>query len=462
VIAPPGCGKTELLAHRANHLIEALEPHQKILALTFSNKAKSNLAGRLTDLLGGERIRRYVSVHNFHGHAAEIVRAHGQTLGLSTDFQMPHKRATADAIAPYLDGLSDQDAGDLSSRIENDLRVAKQGPWDDAEVLQALTRDGLVQSVEIERARQSMGQLHYDDLLRHAQRLIRIPKVAALYRTHYAAVLVDEFQDLSLQHLDIALRSCDRRTFVGDPLQGIYSWSGARPVQVERRLRRISGPPMGLGVSYRSAPNVLKLLNVVSVQMGGQALVAFDSDVWHEGGIAVGAAFDSGKSEATFVEQTARLILEKQPGSTIGVITRMGWRRTPIDEVFGGSDLPSTRWDLAVDNPQIINLITDAAATLGNDVELEQLKNEVLRKVDATDPDTRADVADAFSQIAELMENAGSVAAALSQLRIMESGDSVVGAGVHLLNAHVGKGQQFDWVFIPGFEDGHLPSFLAK
>jgi DNA helicase-2/ATP-dependent DNA helicase PcrA len=219
---------------------------------------------------------------------------------------------------------------------------------------------------------------------------------------------------------------------------------------------------MGLGVSYRSAPNVLKLLNVVSVQMGGQALVAFDSDVWHEGGIAVGAAFDSGKSEATFVEQTARLILEKQPGSTIGVITRMGWRRTPIDEVFGGSDLPSTRWDLAVDNPQIINLITDAAATLGNDVELEQLKNEVLRKVDATDPDTRADVADAFSQIAELMENAGSVAAALSQLRIMESGDSVVGAGVHLLNAHVGKGQQFDWVFIPGFEDGHLPSFLAK
>jgi len=33
---------------------------------------------------------------------------------------------------------------------------------------------------------------------------------------------------------------------------------------------------------------------------------------------------------------------------------------------------------------------------------------------------------------------------------------------VHLLNAHVGKGQQFDWVFIPGFEDGHIPSFLAK
>lgn len=44
VIAPPGCGKTELLAHRAAHLIDQLEPNQKILALTYSNKAKANLS----------------------------------------------------------------------------------------------------------------------------------------------------------------------------------------------------------------------------------------------------------------------------------------------------------------------------------------------------------------------------------------------------------------------------------
>ena len=39
--------------------------------------------------------------------------------------------------------------------------------------------------------------------------------------------------------------------------------------------------------------------------------------------------------------------------------------------------------------------------------------------------------------------------------------DAPIAPGVHLLNAHVGKGQQFDWVFIPGFENGHIPSFLA-
>jgi ATP-dependent exoDNAse (exonuclease V) beta subunit len=47
LIAPPGCGKTELLAQRAAYLIPTLEPHQRILALTFSNRAKANLGERL-------------------------------------------------------------------------------------------------------------------------------------------------------------------------------------------------------------------------------------------------------------------------------------------------------------------------------------------------------------------------------------------------------------------------------
>src|SRR4051812_48840264 len=85
VVAPPGCGKTELLALRAVALIPRLRPHQKILALTFTNRAKANLSDRLKKLLGPERFRRYVTVHNFHGHAAEVVLAHGRTLGLRPD-----------------------------------------------------------------------------------------------------------------------------------------------------------------------------------------------------------------------------------------------------------------------------------------------------------------------------------------------------------------------------------------
>ncbi|WP_414941199.1 UvrD-helicase domain-containing protein [Amycolatopsis sp. cmx-11-51] len=50
-------------------------------------------------------------------------------------------------------------------------------------------------ALDIERNRQQRGQLHYDDLLRHAQRLLRIKPIAHLYRQHYGTLLVDEFQD---------------------------------------------------------------------------------------------------------------------------------------------------------------------------------------------------------------------------------------------------------------------------
>lgn len=463
VIAPPGCGKTELLARRAALLIPMLSPNQRILALTFSNKAKANLTGRLIEILGAERTRKYVSIHNFHGHAAEIVRAHGRTLGLDPHFAMPDKRSQSDAIAPLLDGLSENDAGELSRRIGEDLRDAKQRPRDDSDVLEALALHGISQSIEIESARQKAAKLYYDDLLRHAQRLIRVPEIAFLYRKHYGAMLVDEFQDLSPQQLDLALRSCEQsRTFVGDPLQGIYSWTGARPIDVERRLRKISGEPVDLGVSYRSSPRVLKLLNLVSVGLGGQALQPDNPADWFEEGISAGAKFSTGSEEAAFIEQASALILDKRPSATIGVICRSAWRRKPIDAVFAVSSLPTTRWDLAVDDARVIELLNAATTRLGGNPSIESLKTEVLARIDATDVDTTADVADALDHLEDLAAETGSVRDALKQLRVLDEGDTAIGPGVHLLNAHTGKGQQFDWVFIPGFEQGNIPSFFAK
>ena len=106
--------------------------------------------------------------------------------------------------------------------------------------------------------------------MHRAQLLLRVPEIKEIYNQHYGAVLVDEFQDLSLQQLEISLRSSENRTFVGDPLQGIYTWAGADPNQVQKILRRLCGEPKQLDVSYRSAPNILKLLGSVSESMGGR------------------------------------------------------------------------------------------------------------------------------------------------------------------------------------------------
>ena len=123
VVAPPGCGKTELLALRALELIPRLAPNQRILALTFTNRAKANLGDRLQGLLGRERFRRYVAVHNFHGHAAELVLAHGRTLGLPvTELKMP----TTKTLRKALEAISTDSASQRSAAEV--LAVTKRQP----------------------------------------------------------------------------------------------------------------------------------------------------------------------------------------------------------------------------------------------------------------------------------------------------------------------------------------------
>jgi DNA helicase-2/ATP-dependent DNA helicase PcrA len=93
---------------------------------------------------------------------------------------------------------------------------------------------------------------------------------------------------------------------------------------------------------------------------------------------------------------------------------------------------------------------------------LDDLKDTVLASIDDTDVDTASDVVDAIDQIRDAVAQAGSIEGALAQFRVREDSSDAMSAGVHLLNAHTGKGQQFDWVFILGFEKGNVPSFLAR
>lgn len=451
VVAPPGCGKTEFLALRAQALIPRLQRNQRILALTFTNRAKANLSERLRRALGQERFRRYISVRNFHGHAAEIVLAHGATLGMNPGtLILPTTRTLRLALAAF--GL-DRAANDVTAAR---LAEVKRQPLSDQEVLAALAGPGdeLAQRVEAERI--AANQLHYEDLLRNAQRLLRVDEIANLYHQHYGAVLVDEFQDLSLQQLDIVMRSCITwRTFAGDPLQGIYSWAGAAPQEVEASLRKECGSPVQLTVSYRSSPAVLAMVNHVSARMGAAPLRAHNPGAWPGRGASAAAALGSVDQEAQFIAQVAQQIIEANPAASVGIIARSGWRRREIDKAFAGLPaIPSRRWDLAVEDPSILEHLRTAVARMPRDVTFELAREKVVAAIDPADVDTIEQVNDAFDQLAAA--SPGSLRNALAQFR-ERYGNQAVSPGIHLLNAHTGKGQQFDWVFVSGLEENHLP-----
>jgi DNA helicase II / ATP-dependent DNA helicase PcrA len=451
VVAPPGCGKTEFLALRAGALIPRLRPNQRILALTFTNRAKANLSERLRGRLGHERFRRHVTVRNFHGHAAEIVLAHGRTLFLNpAGLALPTTKTLRLALAAF---GSDRAANDATADRLADI---KREPLNDDEVMTALAGPGDELALRIERDRIAASQLHYEDLLRHAQRLLRVEQIANLYHQHYGAIIVDEFQDLSLQQLDIVMRSCITwRTFAGDPLQGIYSWAGAAPQAVEASLRKECGVPLQLTVSYRSSPAVLAMINEVSARMGADPLRAHDPGSWPGGGAAAAIDFASLQEEARFIAHTAQQITEANPAASVGIIARSGWRRAVIDKAFVALPaVPCRRWDLAIEDPAILEHVRTAVARMPRDTSIESARAQVVAAIDPSDVDTTEQLNDAFDQLAAAAP--GTLRAALAQFRA-RSENRAVGPGVHLLNAHTGKGQQFDWVFVPGLEEKHIP-----
>jgi DNA helicase-2/ATP-dependent DNA helicase PcrA len=457
VIAPPGCGKTELLAMRAEALIPRLRPNQRILALTFSNRARDNLAERMRTHLGTKRFRRFVRVRNFHGHATEIITAHCRTIRLDPEFTLPTKQLLERALRAE---SGDEDA---IAAAKNALSAAKRHPRTDDEVAAALDVAGSSLAISIERARARTPQLHYDDLLRHAQRLLRVDEVANLYQQHYGAVLVDEFQDLSPQQLDLALRTCLRnRTFVGDPLQGIYTWAGANPAAVEAELTALCGEPLRLTRSYRSSPAVLTMLNSVGVPLGAAALTSATPGAWPGGDAAAAVAFPTGIAEASWITARCTNILERRPEATIGVIARSGWRRKLINAAFAAQPkLPCRHWDLAVDDRETTERLQRAASALPRTATFAALREKAITDLDPNDVDGRSDIEEAIAEIEASSQGEQSIRSAIRRY-LRDDSDQAIAPGVHLLNAHTGKGQQFDWVFVPGLEKGHVPDFRAQ
>jgi DNA helicase II / ATP-dependent DNA helicase PcrA len=456
IIAPPGCGKTEVLAHRAEHLIQFLGPHQRILALTFTNRAKANLEERLRDVLGYERMHRFVTVRNFHGHASQIVLAHGRTIGMDLGtLQLPKTSTLPRALE---ETGEDPDSRRAAAALLDEM---KRAPLSEEEVLTALAEyspDPVADlALKVETARQAANQLHYQDLLRHAHRLLLIPAIGHLYHCHFGAVLVDEFQDLSIQKLDIARLSCAaRQTYAGDSMQGIFSWAGAAPEEVGQVIQQSCGDPIVLRESYRSSPRVLATVNSMSKSLGAETkLVSAQPERWADGGCSAALVTHDPSEEANVIVALTRSILARNSAASVGIITRSAWRRQHIDDAFAmEEDFTVRRWDLALGDPRVVALINQTVASLPNGATVESAHLAVLKVVDPSDVDTLEQVDDAFAALGQTQ--AGTARAALKSIRVSDP-KQAVSPGVHLLNAHTGKGQQFDWVFVIGMEERHLP-----
>lgn len=283
VIAGPGAGKTRVLAERYAYLVESGVPAEKVVALTFSNKAAEEMRLRVSSMLEGGY--RNVQAHTFHGFCLELLKGYGRIVGLPEGFSL-----LTDADAPllvrgrlhelelsYLEDLSNPGLylpGVLAaiSRAKDELRSPDEfedlaRKWAASAETDAEREDAdkALEAAKVYGAYQGWlqeeGYVDYGDLVRLGIEVLKHPGAAEEIRARYGHILVDEFQDINFA-MGRLLRALDGGRgvvwAVADPDQSIYRFRGASPANLERLEDDYPGiQTIPLATNYRSVPDIV-------------------------------------------------------------------------------------------------------------------------------------------------------------------------------------------------------------
>lgn len=273
VVAGPGSGKTRVLTYRVARLIEeSPNARFRVLGVTFTNKAASEMRKRIDTMLSEGRDR--ATLTTFHSFAADILRQHGSHVGLKPDFAILSEQADREAVLADAIKAIQQDDEDFKpkapqllpaiSRMQDECVV----PSESLKWLSAHPHAQEVAAIYAEyRARLIKSNLmDFGSLLAIAVDLLeKKPAIAKQIRRVYSYVCVDECQDTNSAQYRLLVQLVPEKNpnlfVVADDDQLIYQWNGASPARVQNLRKHFEMQVIQLPENYRCPPEVIALAN---------------------------------------------------------------------------------------------------------------------------------------------------------------------------------------------------------
>ncbi|HEV2974757.1 MAG TPA: UvrD-helicase domain-containing protein [Solirubrobacteraceae bacterium] len=357
ILAGAGSGKTRVLTHRIAHLIytDEAQPNE-ILAITFTNKAAKEMAGRVERLLG--RTTRGMWLMTFHAACARILRTEAARLGYTRQFtiydQADARRLTkrsADAVGVdpkrYTPAALHNQISAAKNRLRaaSDLREAVSSPFDEmlADVYELYERDLL-----------RMNAMDFDDLLFRTVNLLELfEDVRERYQRAFRHVLVDEYQDTNYAQYRIlqllvgggrhdpangsraSIPGHRNLAVVGDDSQSIYSFRGA---EVKNILDFQEDFPdarvVKLEQNYRSTERILRAANAVIANNRGGIAKRLWSELGEGAPIHLRGLEDEHAEARFVVGEIERLVDEGASREEIAVLYRTNAMSRVIEDTL--------------------------------------------------------------------------------------------------------------------------------
>jgi len=276
VIAGAGSGKTRTITYRVAWLLDSGVNPERILLVTFTNKAAREMLHRIEHLLSSE-VRR-IWGGTFHHIGNLILRRYAHLLGYNNNYTIVDREDSRDLLDlcltdlkidckkrrfPKSDVLSDIISLATNTGQKIKQVVKRKYPFFESQLddIERVLRQYQIRKKEL-------NLMDFDDLLFNWKKLfLEHPEVKQLYSENFLHILVDEYQDTNkLQGEIIDLMASYHRNLmvVGDDSQSIYSFRGANFANIIDFPRRYPDTRIfKLEINYRSTPQILYLTNFV-------------------------------------------------------------------------------------------------------------------------------------------------------------------------------------------------------
>ena len=372
IIAGAGSGKTKVITHRILNLIKHGAHPSSILAITFTNKAATEMRDRVTALLTNDSgINRPVSlgavspgdrpfVSTFHSLGVTIIREHAQLLGLTRHFTIydrgDSRRAIKEAMGQCSLDPKTYDPGAFLNRISrekgdgiNRLTFADKAASRDGGYKEELTSQ-IWEKYEI--ILQKEKALDFDDLLlKTAELLESRPDIRKAYGLRWKYIHIDEYQDTNRVQYKIARLLADSHKelgleesnicVVGDVDQNIYSWRGAT---IENILNFEKDYPnarvITLEKNYRSTKTILAAANMIIEKNRMRRKKTLFTDNPHGDKISLMVSYGEAE-EARAIADTSRSLIDRGTSPReIAVLYRANFQSRILEETFIKKNIP--------------------------------------------------------------------------------------------------------------------------
>ena len=286
VLAGAGSGKTRVITQKIVHLVQQCGyAPRNIAAITFTNKAASEMRERVGTLLQGKDARGLV-VSTFHSLGMNILRKEAALLGYKPQFSIFDSGDTWKIIGELANSGDKQEIRDIQTQISN-WKSAFVSP---VQAMQIADNEEFKAHARIysryQETLRAYQAVDFDDLIHLPVVLFNEHPDALLrwqMRLHY--LLIDEYQDTNdCQYQLTRLLAGNRNAFtaVGDDDQAIYAWRGAS-IENLHNLRNdyANLRVIKLEQNYRSSQRILKVAN----HLINHNTKVFEKNLWSDHGI---------------------------------------------------------------------------------------------------------------------------------------------------------------------------------